>query len=117
MKRLGILAAMCLLAGTTAVMAQDGEQQPSQQQPADATAVTAAGAQTEPQLTEEEQREADEVVCRTERATGSLTRRNRVCMTRAEWSNHSRGTARELNRITSGAAGGVSCSRDPMGGC
>ena len=27
----------------------------------------------------------EEVVCRTDRATGSLTRRNRVCMTRNEW--------------------------------
>ncbi len=118
MKRLGIAAALCLLAGTSVAIAQDDQQQqPGTQQPGDAVAEHSAAPPAEPPLSAEEQARMQETVCRTTRMTGSLTRRSRTCMTRAEWADNARRTAQEVNRISGGAAGANSCQPDAGGGC
>ena len=111
MNRLGIAAALCLLAGTTVAMAQ-----PAQQQPTD-SATPQAAAPAEPEMSAEELARSQETVCRTQQITGSLTRRSRICMTRAEWAENARRTAQEVNRISGGAAGANSCKPDAGGGC
>ena len=56
-------------------------------------------------------------ICRTDKATGSLTRRTRVCMTRAEWNELAARTRKGVDDMTSAASGGKACVQDPMGGC
>ncbi len=38
-------------------------------------------------------------------------------MTRAEWNASTRRTGEDVGRTQRNASGGVSCNRDPMGGC
>ena len=57
---------------------------------------------------EEEAQEADpgeEVICRRDRATGSLTRVNRVCMTRNEWNGISSKSQQAHANSVRGASG------------
>jgi len=54
---------------------------------------------------------ADEVVCRTQVETGTIGRRNKICMTRAEWEQHrqaSRKYLRAINQSRSTQPGGES---------
>jgi hypothetical protein len=117
MNRLGIAAALCLLAGTTVALAQPAQEQPAQQPTDSASAAPAPVAAAEPEMSAEELARSQERVCRTQQVTGSLTRRSRICMTRAEWADNGRRTAQEVNRISGGAAGGSMCQTDSMGGC
>lgn len=39
-------------------------------------------------------------VCRTERITGSLTRRSRICLTEREWARMAEGTNRNVDQLT-----------------
>lgn len=65
----------------------------------------------------QDQAQQEKKICRTDRATGSLTRRTRICMTRAQWDAlHSR-TNRGVTEMQNGASGGKECIIDPMGGC
>jgi hypothetical protein len=110
-----LFAATLLLAGGSVAMAQQADQQEAQQ-PAPAPAVPAAivdGDSTEPLSGEE----GDEVICRSERVTGSLSRRRRTCMTRNQWAELERNTARGLNEMGRGASGGRECRQDQFGGC
>lgn len=45
-------------------------------------------------------------ICRSERVTGSLTRVNRICLTRAEWDEVAARTKKGLDEMASSAAGG-----------
>lgn len=108
-----LIAATALLVGSTAVLAQEGED--GEERAPDPTA-TAAQAEEEA-AAEEEPDPGEEVVCRTERVTGSLTRRTRTCMTRNEWNGIHDRTRDELNLMGRNAAGGAACRMDQQGGC
>ena len=56
-------------------------------------------------------------ICRTEKATGSLTRRTRICMTEAQWRELNDRTRRGVDEMTSAASGGKQCIQDERGGC
>ena len=58
----------------------------------------------------------EEMVCRTERVTGSLTRRTRTCMTRNEWNGVESRTRDAHNRLTRGASGGQCIPSDAQSG-
>lgn len=61
--------------------------------------------------------EAAKKVCRTEKATGSLTRRTRICLTAAQWREIQDRTRRGVDEMTSVASGGKECILDAAGGC
>jgi hypothetical protein len=64
----------------------------------------------------EAQQEPERKICRTERATGSLTRRTRVCLTQSQWRElHSR-TKKGLDDFVGGASGGCRAPPNPMAG-
>lgn len=110
--KLRILATAVLLAGGTAALAQQQDDSDEQQ-----AQVAAANAQNEDEAEEEDP--GEEVICRTERVTGSLTRRTRTCMTRNEWNGVEARTRDEMNRMGRRASGGSACRPDQMaqGGC
>ncbi len=108
-----LIAAATLLVGSTAVLAQDADEREVDQ----AEATVAGTAQNEVEQPVEEEDRGEEVVCRTERVTGSLTRRRRTCMTRNEWAGIEARTRDELNRMGRNAAGGAACRMDQQGGC
>ena len=58
-----------------------------------------------------------EVTCRTEPVTGSRTRVNRICLTRAEWRAIESNNAENVRTLQGRAGGGAVCERDAMGGC
>ncbi len=110
--KLHMIAAATLALGTTAALAQDdGEATPQAQ------TAQAAEQQQDGEMPEVEDNDGDEVVCRTERVTGSLTRRTRTCLTRNEWAAIEARTRDEMNRMGRNASGGKSCNRDQFGGC
>lgn len=60
--------------------------------------------------------EAERKVCRTEKATGSLTRRTRICLTAAQWREINDRTRRGVDEMVGGASGAQSCKyEDPNG--
>lgn len=48
-------------------------------------------------------------ICRTEKMTGSLTRRSRICLTEAEWRELNDRTRRGVDEMTSSASGAPTC--------
>jgi hypothetical protein len=48
-------------------------------------------------------------ICRTEKATGSLTRRNRICLTQAQWREVHDRTRRGVGELQGSASGASSC--------
>ncbi|TIX50161.1 hypothetical protein [Alteraurantiacibacter aquimixticola] len=102
-------AAATLAFGTTAALAQEAEQDPAEQQ-----ATAAAQEIGEEAEDEEADDRGSEVVCRTERVTGSLTRRTRTCLTRDEWAEvHSR-TRNELDSMGRRASGSQCIPDNPV---
>jgi hypothetical protein len=53
--------------------------------------------------------EAERKICRTEKATGSLTRRTRICMTAAQWREIHDRTRRGVDEMVGSASGAPSC--------
>ncbi len=109
-----LIAATALLVGSTAVLAQEAED--NEARDAEATAAAASQAEEDAPSAEELAR-GEEVVCRRERVTGSRVRVRETCMTRNEWNGVEARTRDGLNRMASGAAGGVACTQDQFGGC
>jgi hypothetical protein len=93
--KLTVLATALLLAATGAAAAPPAEQ--------------AASPSTQTQQPEEKK------ICRTERATGSLTRRTRICMTAAQWREVNAKTYRGVSEMQSQAAGGTNSSFSSQG--
>ncbi|MBO9519255.1 MAG: hypothetical protein J7493_14420 [Porphyrobacter sp.] len=59
-------------------------------------------------------------ICRSEKVTGSLTRRTRICMTAAEWREFSVRNKQGLDDMNRSASGGKMCvpnPADPFQGC
>ena len=113
MKRFGIGFALFCMVGTSAVLAQD-QQQPAQT-PQNAATTGAAAAEAPASTAPAE--ETRELVCRTTRVTGSLTRRTRICMTEAEWAESRRTVGQNVSRAQGQASGGAQCVTNSMGGC
>ena len=51
-------------------------------------------------------------ICRTDRATGSLTRRTRVCLTQAQWRDLNNRTQRGVSEMQVQRSGGQQVNRD-----
>lgn len=66
---------------------------------------------------DEKEPKKEKKICRTEKMTGSLTRRTRICMTAEEWRELNSRTKRGLDEMNRGAAGGKACPADPILGC
>ncbi len=105
-------AAALLLCGSVAAAqdAQDGETREVQ-------ATQTAQTQGENNSDEEGEGRGSEVVCRTERITGSLTRRRRTCLTRDEWAAIEAGTRDSMIRSGSNASGGQCIPTGMSGRC
>lgn len=102
--KIGILAAAALVAASSALAAP---------QPADQTAADGAASAPAESTTAAEVEPAEEKkVCRTERATGSLTRRTRVCMTAAQWREINDRTYRGVSQMQGESSGGQVVNRD-----
>ena len=87
-------AAAALLAASVTSAAPPEEQTGSERVSAEeSTAEAPVQAEAEP----------ERKVCRTERATGSLTRRTRVCMTAAQWRELHDRTRRGVDELVGGA--------------
>ena len=52
-------------------------------------------------------------ICRTERATGSLTRRTRICMTEAQWRELNSRTYKGVSQMQGEASGGQAVANNP----
>jgi len=111
MRSNAIIAALVLALAAAPIVAQEASdnagQNAAQQPPvqagstsAQAQAVPAAAAEPDP---------GEEVICRRDRATGSLTRVNRVCKTRNEWNGVHDATRDNLNDMQRNASGGSQC--------
>ena len=62
---------------------------------------TGAAAQQQPQAAPAAKEEKK--ICKSERATGSLTRVNRICMTKAEWDQLAENTRKNIGDISRSA--------------
>src|SRR5262245_21615957 len=112
MKMGTIAAALSLLAtGALAAPPADG----GAVDPAQATAPAeqeVAVAETAP--------EEEKKICRTEKVTGSLSRRTRICMTEAQWREVYDRTRRGVGDLQNDSSGGKMCvpnPSDPFQGC
>lgn len=116
--KLHLVAATVLALGTTVALAQEAPEADAAQAPApaDVTAVAAVEAVPAEAPAAVETDESAEIVCRTQRITGSLTRRQRACMTRAEWEALEGRTRDTHNAMTRGASGGQCVSANPTQG-
>lgn len=100
-------ATAAVLLFSTAVFAQEESQNRDREQSEEAAQSTAtANASTEEEAEDDDR--GNEVICRRERATGSLTRINRVCLTRNEWNDYS-GNAQRAHADTVRGASGARC--------
>lgn len=107
--KLTVLATGLLLAATGAMAAPPAEDAAPAEQ-----AATSPTAPTNAQASEEAPAE-EKKICRTERATGSLTRRTRVCMTAAQWREVNAKTYRGVSEMQNSAAGGTNSSFSSQG--
>ena len=57
---------------------------------------------------------AEKKICRTEQVTGSLARRNRICMTKAEWDKLAAETNKQMHDFSRNAGVGSAAS-SPFG--
>ena len=102
-----LFAGVILLAATGALAAPPVEDAA----PAAQTAAASPTDLAEAQPTEERK------ICRTEKATGSLTRRNRICLTAAQWREVQDRSRRGVGELQGSASGGKECIPDTFGGC
>jgi hypothetical protein len=106
--KLTVLASGLLLAATGAVAAPPAEDSSPVEQ---ATQSPTASSQVS-----EEQPAEEKKICRTERATGSLTRRTRVCMTAAQWREINAKTYKGVSEMQGSASGGQAVANNPGAG-
>lgn len=67
------------------------------------TSVTASAQEADTEKSEKK-------ICRTEKATGSLTRRTRICLTETQWRELNDRTRRGVDEMNREAAGGTNTS-------
>lgn len=109
--RLQLIGAAVLVFGTTAALAQDNDPQEA------AAAATAATQGAEDEASAEELAEGEEVVCRRQRVTGSLSRVRRTCMTRNEWAELEARTRDAVDATNRSASGGQCVPVGTTGRC
>jgi predicted secreted protein len=63
----------------------------------------------------EEEPKEEKKICRTDRATGSLTRRTRVCLTAAQWRELNSRTKRGMDEMQRSASGSMAIPNNPGG--
>ena len=108
--KIGIFALLATLAAATGTLAA-----PPNEQTAPTTEVSTSSA-----TVDVADADADRKICRTEKATGSLTRRTRICLTAAQWREVNDRTRRGVDEMNSSASGGKICvpnPADPFQGC
>jgi hypothetical protein len=111
-----VLATVILLAATGAAAAQPAEDAPATE--AGASAAQAASAEpSAPGDVAQTPPQEERKICRTEKATGSLTRRNRICMTQTQWREIYDRTRRGVSEMQGSASGGNQCIMNGMGAC
>ena len=106
--KIGIFAAAAATFATGAMAAPPAEQSAPAEQAAStapSAATNAADDGTEPQ--------EEKKICRTERATGSLTRRTRVCMTAAQWREINARTYKGVSEMQGSASGSQAIVNNP----
>lgn len=108
--KLTVLATVLLLTASGATAAPPAEDAAPADEAASASPSAAANAQTAAADPADEKK-----ICRTERATGSLTRRTRVCMTAAQWREINSRTYRGVTEMQGQAAGGTNSSFSSAG--
>lgn len=91
-----VLATVILLAATGAVAAPPVEQTASTLPSAATDVAEAAPAE-------------ERKICRTEKATGSLTRRNRICLTAVQWREIHDRTRRGVGEMQNSGSGAPAC--------
>jgi hypothetical protein len=64
----------------------------------------------------QEEAKEEKKICRTDRATGSLTRRTRVCMTAEEWRELNTRTYRGVSQMQGESSGGQMAGNNPGAG-
>ena len=109
--KLTVLATSLLLVATGAVAAPPSDEAPPAEQAASGSPAAAANAQAEAADPADEKK-----ICRTERATGSLTRRTRVCMTAAQWREINSRTYRGVTEMQGSASGSQAVVNNPGAG-
>ena len=107
-----IFAAALLMAGSSVAIAQDADEQRGA-----ATTAQTANSNSEEDADAQEDDPSQEVICRRERVTGSLTRVRRTCLTRAEWDEVESETRDGLIRAGRNASGGQCVPVDMSGRC
>lgn len=109
-----VLAIGILLASASVSAAQ-----PEEAQPVEAAAAAEQAASAAPSATTgaAEAPKEERKICRTEKATGSLTRRNRICMTAAQWREIYDNTRRGVGEMQGSGSGGYECVMNGMGAC
>lgn len=105
-----LLAYVILLTATGAMAAAPADDAVRAEQAASASPSAASEAVEAPP---EEERK----ICRTEKATGSLTRRNRICMTAAQWREIYDRTRKGVGEMQGSASGANHCVMNSMGAC
>ena len=105
-----VFATVVLVAATGAMAAPPAADAGPPEQAASASPSAATDVAEDPPQDERK-------ICRTEKATGSLTRRNRICLTAAQWREVQDRTRRGVGELQGSASGGKECVQDPFGGC
>jgi len=77
-----------------------------------AMAVT-GGAASAQEAQEAPEAPPEKKICRTERATGSLTRRTRTCLTEAQWRELNSRTYKGVSEMQGQASGGQAVANNP----
>ena len=94
-----MLAVAAALIATGALAAPPGDGAAPDQAPGEQVALA------DSEQTPQEERK----ICRTDRVTGSLTRRNRICLTRAQWREVHDRTRRGVDEMVGSASGAPKC--------
>jgi len=108
MKSNAIIAALVLALAAAPILAQEASDNSAPAQQPAVQVVSNEGAQSVAPATSEPD-PGEEVICRRDRATGSLTRVNRVCKTRNEWNGVHDSTRDNMNDLQRNASGGAQC--------
>lgn len=74
-----------------------------------ATGGVASAQQDSERRAAQPEEEKEKKICRTDKATGSLTRRTRICMTRSQWNELAARTRKGIDEMTGSASGAPRC--------
>ncbi len=108
--KMGFLAAAAILASTGAMAAPPTSGGDEAGDAAESAPTEQAAAPSETELEDEKK------ICRTERATGSLTRRTRICLTAAQWREVNSRTYRGVTDLQGSASGGQAVANNAGAG-